>query len=318
MTVCIAALCDQATVVIGASDRMLTSGNIEFEPPQTKLINFTSSIVAMVSGDASFQIEVLFRVRDEVNALVKAQPTQWLAVDEVAQMYVRHYGFVRRRRAEAAILAPLGLDSASFINEQQKMSAQLVDKLASELLNFNVPDVSTIFAGVDSMGAHILTAHNGRLSWDDAAGFSAIGAGAWHADSQLMFASHSKWGTFADTLLLTYASKKRSEVAPGVGTATDMFYIGPQLGSYIAIGPHVIDRLDKIYREEQKRQAEARQKSRERTNDYVQELTKASTSKDQREVPKDTRRTETASPEGATGQQQPNPEGPEKGKQSEN
>jgi hypothetical protein len=36
MTVCAAAMCEQAGIVIGAADRMITSGDIEFEPPQTK------------------------------------------------------------------------------------------------------------------------------------------------------------------------------------------------------------------------------------------------------------------------------------------
>lgn len=223
VTVCVAALCDRATVVIGAADRMLTSGDIEFEPPQTKIVNLTSSIAALVAGDASFQADILFKVQADVNEHIKASPTVWLTVEQASQMYVRHYNAVRFKRAESAILAPLGMDGASFINNQQRMSTQLVDKLAAELLNFDLPEAATIFAGVDSGGAHIYTSHKGVVSCNDVAGFSAIGAGAWHADSQLMFAAHTKWNAFGETLLTTYSAKKRSEVAPGVGTATDMF-----------------------------------------------------------------------------------------------
>lgn len=102
-----------------------------------------------------------------------------------------------------------------------------------------------------------------------------------------MFAAHTKWKSFADTLVTTYAAKKRSEVAPGVGTATDMFYIGPNLGSYSGVGSHVLARLQSIYREEQKKQKAARQKSLEQTNDYIEELTRAATAKEQSETPKD-------------------------------
>jgi 20S proteasome alpha/beta subunit len=319
LTVCIAATCENGTVVVGAADRMLTSGDIEFEPVQTKIINLTSSIVALISGDASFQVEVLYKVRDEVEARVKAQPTTWLRVEEVAQIYIKHWSSIRRNRAETQVLTPLGLDSGSFISGQQLMSPQLVDKLAAELLNYEVPDATTIFAGVDDIGAHVYTTRGGRMSCDDAAGFSAIGAGAWHADSQLMFGGHTKFTTFADTLLLTYSAKKRSEVAPGVGSATDMFYIGPQLGSYVFVGQHVLTRLETIYQEEQKRQARARQKSKEKTYEYIAELSKASTPKEQGEVSKDTGRTEPTNPEGIIAdQQQPNPKGDEKGKQGEN
>ena len=287
MTVCIAAICDGSNVVIGASDRMLTSGDIEFEPAQTKVFNLTSSIVAMVAGDASFQMGVLGKVQDEVNARVSDNPPDWLAVEEVGQIYMRHYHAVRLKMAENAILAPLGLESNSFVANQRKMSSQLVDKLAKELLNFAPPETATIICGVDKKGAHIFTTRGGNLSCEDAAGFSAIGAGAWHADSQLMFAEHTKWNGFTETLHLIYSSKKRSEVAPGVGTATDMFYIGPEPGSYVAIGAHVIHRLDEIYREEQKAQEEARQKSREQTNAYIEQLTKPAQPKAQSDTPKD-------------------------------
>ena len=32
MTVCIAAICDNNTTILGACDRMMTSGDVEFEP----------------------------------------------------------------------------------------------------------------------------------------------------------------------------------------------------------------------------------------------------------------------------------------------
>lgn len=245
MTVCVAALCDRGTVVVGAADRMLTSGDIEFEPPQTKVMNLTSSISALVAGDASFQAEILFKVQAEVAARVQASPTVWLTVEEVSQMYVRDYNSARFKRAENAVLAPLGMDGTSFVNNQQRMSPQLVDKLAAEIINFSVSDAAVIFAGVDNDGAHIYTVQNGVVSCNDVVGFSAIGAGAWHADSQLMFAAHTKWRVFGETLLLTYSAKKRSEVAPGVGAATDMFVIGPTLCSYTAIGDHVLQKPGK-------------------------------------------------------------------------
>jgi hypothetical protein len=279
---------------------MLTSGDIEFEPAQTKVLTLTSSIRVLVAGDASFQIEILYKVQQEVNSRVTANPTDWIAVEEIGQMYIRSFNASRFKRAENAILAPLGLDSQSFVVSQQKMSARLVDKLARELLNFGVPDTATIFCGVDNDGAHIYTARGGQISCDDVAGFSAIGAGAWHADSQIMFGEHSKWRTFTDTLHLIYSAKKRSEVAPGVGTATDMFYIGPQVGSAVAIGSHVIDRLDAIYKEEQEAQQQARQKSREQTNAYIEELTQPAESKDQSEIPKDFGGTESPTSEGAS------------------
>lgn len=182
MTVCVAAMCDQAGVVVGAADRMLTSGDIEFEPPQTKIVALTSSIAALVAGDAAFQIEIMSRVQAEISEHLKVDPKVWLTVAEVSKMYEKHYAAVRRSQAEFRILAPLGLDSNSFIDRQRLMNSELVQKLASELLNFEVPETATIVTGVDTDGAHIYTARNGIISCDDVVGFSAIGAGANHAD----------------------------------------------------------------------------------------------------------------------------------------
>lgn len=298
-------MCDQAGVVIGAADRMLTSGDIEFEPPQTKMLGLTSSIAALLAGDAAFQIEIMNKVQTDIGALLKANPTEWLTVEAVSKMYERHYGIVRRNRAENRLLVPLGLDAASFISSQRQMNSELVQKLAGELLNFEVPETAVIFCGVDSDRAHIYTAHNGAVSCDDVVGFSAIGAGENHADSQLMFAAHTKWKGFADALLTTYTAKKRSEVAPGVGTATDMFYIGPTLGSYSQIGNHVLAKLETIYREEQRKQNEARRESLELTNAYIEELTQSSTTKEQSETPKDSGRTSSADKQ-ETSTEQPN------------
>ena len=64
-----------------------------------------------------------------------------------------------------------------------------------------------------------------------------------------------------ETLWLVYSSKKRAEVARGVGKGTDMFMIGPDLGSYKPIGKDVIDKLEKIYKEERKREKKVAIKS---------------------------------------------------------
>ena len=119
----------------------------------TTIINLASSIAALVAGDASFQAEIIFKVQADIEAHIKASPAEWLTVDEVSQMYVRHYNAVRFKGVENAILAPLGMDGTSFINNQQRMSPQLVDKVAAELLNFDGPEAATIFAGVDAGGS---------------------------------------------------------------------------------------------------------------------------------------------------------------------
>ena len=66
VTVCIATLCraPEYSVIVGASDRMLTSDLIEFEPRLSKVHHITSNIVALIAGDTDAQAAVCVRVWD--------------------------------------------------------------------------------------------------------------------------------------------------------------------------------------------------------------------------------------------------------------
>lgn len=280
MTVCVAAICNQHTI-IAASDRMLTAGDVQFEPQQSKIVTLSSSIAALSAGDSGMQAEIFQLVRHDVARRIEADPENWWTVREVAELYSRHCSYVRLRRAESAILAPLGLTADSYLSRQQQLSPTLVQQIATELINFAAPNVAAIIAGVDPSGAHIYVAENATITCHDTVGFAAVGAGYWHADSQFMFAGHTRARPMPETLLLTYSAKKRAEVAPGVGAGTDMFMVGPTLGSYLPIGEHVLDELEAIYQTTQEAIRSAEQDAESMVNAYVEELTAASTPKDQ-------------------------------------
>lgn len=289
MTVCVAAMCDGNTI-IGASDRMLTAGDIQFEPQQSKIVALTSSIAVMLAGDSSMQAEVLQCVQSDVSKRIEDEPDNWWKLSDVADLYGQHYNRVRFRQAERAILAPLGLDGNTFISRQQEMDAALVRQITEELINYEPPYTSTIIAGIDHGGAHIYIANCAKITCQDNVGFASIGVGAWHSSSLLMFTGQTRFKLFPETLLTVYSAKKRAEVAPGVGEATDMFFIGPSLGSYASIGDHVLSKLAKIYADEQKREGRATVKARESVNEYVEEIIKASTTKGQETVTTDSGR----------------------------
>ena len=70
MTVCVAALCEYR-IIFGVSDRMLTAGDIQFEPATSKIHGLTTSIGMMASGDASFKDEILQSVHAELSAMIE-------------------------------------------------------------------------------------------------------------------------------------------------------------------------------------------------------------------------------------------------------
>lgn len=280
VTVCVAAICGTGTV-FGASDRMLTAGDVQFEPAQSKVLQVTTSIAVMMAGDSSVQAEILSDVYRHVTDRVKADPNNWWMVKDVAELYSHYYGRVKGNRAERAILRPLGLDYDSFHARQAQLSESLVRQLATELINFSIPTVQAIVLGVDPIGTHIYTVHDASVECLDYVGFAAIGSGRWHANSQFMFAQHDRHKPFPETLLLTYGAKKRAEVSPGVGEGTDMFTLGPSLGAYVNVYPDMMAELEKIYQDNRKREKRAAIKANTAVNTYVENLINAATTKEQ-------------------------------------
>lgn len=273
MTVCIAAIC-QANIIVGASDRMLTAGDVEFEPHFAKSIAVTNSIVVMMAGDSALQAEIVQEVYGVVIARIKKEPDRWWKVKEVAEMYAKFYAIIKKQRAETAILVPLGLMHETFINRQPEMSKDFVEQITKELLHFEMPYFETIVTGVDETGAHIFEVNNNTITCYDSVGFAAIGSGARHAQSQFILARHSRIAAQDQTLFLAYSSKKLSEAAPGVGKETDMFSLGPELGSYFVVQPAIMKELDKIHKARMRREQATFKRSMKEVGQYVQRLQK--------------------------------------------
>jgi len=284
VTVCIAAICDGNTI-FGAADRMVTTEDVEFEPPMPKIIPLTTSIRIMTAGDSALQSEILQDVSYEVFARIDKDPDNWWKIKDVAELYVKFYNSAKLSRAETAILAPIGLNRETFIVHQQQMSKELVTSLAKEMLHFELSYVSTIVTGIDMTGAHIYMVRQGEISCLDTVGFASIGSGSRHAESQFMLARHTPSSPFADTFLLVYSAKKRAEVAPGVGEDTDVFMIGG-LGYATQIKEEIVKGLEKIYQEIANKERKIQKDARREVRSYLDTITEAAAK--QKQKPEDT------------------------------
>ena len=276
VTVCVAAICHDA-MIVGASDRMLSTPSIQFEPEKPKLVPLTSSIVAMNAGDESLQDEILQGVRRIVQEKVKAQPDVWLTVREVATLYQQTLDAIKLRRAERSILVPLGLTINSFTGQQAHMKSEVVSSLTQRLQQYQVGQVASIITGVDSDGPHIYVVRDGQIAFHDSVGFAAIGSGEAHAASEMMFSGHTRSRSLSETLLLVYTAKKRAEVSPHVGEATDMVTIGPQLGQGSSVTPEHLIAFDGIYRRMREREMEAAAKAKEEMQQYDKKVREKAT-----------------------------------------
>lgn len=275
MTVCVAAICAGGDAVIGVADRMLTAADITFEPQRTKIWALTTSIIVMIAGDSALQMEILIAVSSEVNARIHASPKDWWLLRDVADLYVKHYNRIRSVRAEAQILLPLGLDMASWISRQRELAPSMAEQIAQRLTTFELPATEALIVGSDPGGVHIYAVRRGAVTCESGVDFAAIGIGGWHASSQLMFAGHTRKNTLAGTLYLIYTAKRRAEVAPGVGAATDMFTVGKPLGSYLSVAQPVLEELDRRYRRSEAQMNRAMKKAETLFESYLVGLVKA-------------------------------------------
>lgn len=247
VTVCIGALCrwGDMPVVVAASDRMITAGDIQFQPPRTKIYQLTTSIFALTAGDASACSEILDHARADILARLSTDQS-WLPVEAAADFVSRSVIRYRKKLAERMLLVPLGLTIETFMSRQREMSDRWAERMTEKLFGYE-SGVSLIVAGVDTTGAHLwLVDGFGKTACNDSVGFAAIGFGQWHAESQFMFAGHAPWRPLPETLLLTFAAKKRAEVAPGVGAETDMCTVAG-LGNFFQTDLEMMGYLRSLY-----------------------------------------------------------------------
>lgn len=297
MTVAIATIATDG-MIFGAADTMLTSGDIEFEPIRSaspnlgKIAPLTASIMALWAGDAAIQAEIIL---SHLQPMVKAaidKEKRWLGVEEVVFMYIDAYNMVKHRRAQTQILSPLGLTFDSFISRQKEMSPEFVQKVGRALSEFALSPIETIITGNepnpigDGTRPRIYKLQNDDAVCYDFIRFAAIGGGSRHAESHLMLSRHCSLTPPAQALLATYIAKKKSEIAPGVGTETNFAVIGSALGAFNWLPEHIMNQCHAAYEEWKKREAASIKTAENEFDSYLMSIAQAAT-RDQAEAQKE-------------------------------
>ena len=233
MTVCIAALCDQASKVVIASDRMLTGSDVEFEQDIRKFESITSGCIALSAGSALEKVDLVRRCRAEVS--ITSRPSIGDIVSSIKDCYVA----LRVQKAEELHLKPLGLTLSDFLRAQGQLAPDLVLRQTYSIENERL-EVDLLITGVDSSGGHIyLVTDPGTSRCYDAVGFCAIGSGEHHAELAFIRSSFSESFSLQEALFLAYRAKRDAETAPGVGGQfTDLAYIDGR-GLHVVSEPNV-------------------------------------------------------------------------------
>jgi hypothetical protein len=200
---------------ITASDRMITAADVQYEPQQTKAAYFGKSML-LVAGDMAIHSQAIADAEKEVRG-------RDLPPHDIARIYGRCIQAINRHQAETEILAPLSLNTDTFLAQQKDFSHGFVELVTSQLQNRRPVDSEALIVGSDGENSHIYQIDSyGNDVCLDALGFGAIGIGAWHAKSRLMQIGHTSTRLWAASLASIFAAKKNAEIAPGVGTHTDM------------------------------------------------------------------------------------------------
>ena len=169
-----------------------------------------------------------------------------------------------------------------FSGTLQLMAPDFIKSLTRDMIQYPMPDVSILITGLDPQGAHIFVVDDGSPHCLDKVGFAAVGIGARHAESQFMLAGHSGLSQIPETLLLVFTAKRRAEVAPGVGRATDMILIGPGLGVTVPIDDGIVTDLGKMYERNADKEKEARKDAQAEVIQYLAEINEAAIQKAQK------------------------------------
>ncbi|MBX9777079.1 MAG: hypothetical protein K2Y71_22090 [Xanthobacteraceae bacterium] len=260
---------------------MVTVGDIEMESPQTKIFSLSNSLLIMPSDDdAAFHMEIMNDVSTTIHARINADRDRWWTVQEAVDVYVSCVEEHRAKRSERSILKPLGLDRYSW-HISVSPDSELGKQIASDLVNFKIPFLSVIIVGIDPNGPHINvveTSEYGQIDTGcyDSIGFAAIGAGGRHARAEFLAAGHTYRTPLPEALWNVYLAKKRSEVAPGVGSATDMYMMGPTLGFGTTIRTEITDELERQYVITRAKEEAARQTAAKDMTTYVETITQES------------------------------------------
>ncbi len=222
ITICLAAIGQSGGhhFAVVAADRMVTLGGfMEFEHGARKMAHPSPQAVVMVAGDTL----VGTRLAREVSAALNGSTPR---TSDIAQHLGARYQDVRRQSMENQVLHPRGLSLDQFYGNQASLSPQIAIMIDQTLSQFNL-GVELLLAGVDQDGAHIFSIHNpgGAELQHDVIGYAAIGSGAIHAVQSMVGFRHDSTAALRETIFRAYASKRRSEVAPGVGLDTDMAVI---------------------------------------------------------------------------------------------
>jgi hypothetical protein len=237
-----------------ACDRMITAGDIQYEPQQMKFAAMTPRVLISIAGDYSIHSEALLDTRKQIGIDTNTHPKN------VALLYGKAIQAIKRRQAEDLHLAPLGMNTDTFLAQQRELLDSVANHLTDQLQKYQGEDVEALVVGSDGHDVLLYSVDTkGMIYYLNDVGFGAIGIGAWHAKSRLMQNGYVNAAFYPQALAAAYAAKKSAEVAPGVGKHTDMRLVLKDEISLVM--PEILEKLESLYEDYERNHKEQTQRA---------------------------------------------------------
>jgi hypothetical protein len=175
-------------------------------------------------------------------------------VTQVASLVQQRYAGVRAQKAFDRIVFPaigadfqryalVGMQLPTYLEKQPGVFQQMM--MFCQQYNLGA---EFLIAGLDATGAHLIHVSNpGVTAQLEKLGHASIGSGGLHAMMRLSLTGQSTQRGLLETLAEVYSAKRVSEVAPGVGNATDIAVVDLN-GTWPCPRP-VVEELERIHKE---------------------------------------------------------------------
>ena len=221
LTICIGIICEKRKKAIAIADRMITDDelSIQFEHTETKISKLSKNCIAMTSGSAFFFQEILDPITEKYN---DKSPR----ISEIKEAIANSYSEIRKKKIEDLYFKPMNLTIERFNQEQSNLDERIIEGLGRVFQEFEFPGgLEILVIGVDDK-AHVYLVNNPGIATPlDAVGWGSIGTGSPHAEYTFISGEYCTKFPFNKAVYLAYEAKRRAEVAPGVGKATDIYLI---------------------------------------------------------------------------------------------
>lgn len=221
MTICIAALSDGGKGLVVASDRMATSpvGGMSYEwqtEDINKIVPLPMNGFVMMAGNDSLGLGI-------IQASLKVLKEKKIErIEDAVEVFRLEYQKSRLNNFVQVMLEPRGFTLANYYEYHTRLAKELRDMIDDQMGKWSGL-VDLIVVGQNPGDSfHLYSIGTpGVVTSHDATGYICIGSGGPHAMYHIIGSGYKKALDSGSVRKTVEEAKKKSEVAPGVGSMTD-------------------------------------------------------------------------------------------------